>query len=164
MTASFGDLLEQERIKRGWTIKQLATFLGHNRDYIDGIRGGKLAPARDTAERIAEILGITGEWVTKPSVIGCEIVIEGLGTVAAPGTRFCASGECPDYDSIPTCGMECGWPWTNGKCELNCPCMQPADDRRWAAYHKWIAESETKEERILAEAERIRLASTLPWR
>jgi len=54
----FGANVRHHRRAKGWTLEQLAEHVGVSRETIGKIERGKAAPLFETAEKIAEALGL----------------------------------------------------------------------------------------------------------
>jgi transcriptional regulator with XRE-family HTH domain len=68
--------LRVNRIARGWTQSQLAEIVGVHRHTIQHLENGHRVPSRENAERIAEALDTTVDWLFPE------------GVVAVPGGRL----------------------------------------------------------------------------
>ena len=103
---------------------------------------------------------------------GCEIptmvlhlktrvsTADGSRPAAVRGSAFCASGQCPDADLMPSsCRGECGagvYSACPTKRRMACrACGVPANPARLAAFEQWQAEYAEKTEHIAAEKVRL---------
>lgn len=69
---SYGSLIHQARLAKGWTLEQVASKVGSHKGYISGIENGKVRPPSPRISgKLAKILGLDAKdllrraWVEK---------------------------------------------------------------------------------------------------
>ena len=53
----FGEILQRERLARGWTIRKLAQRSGMNAQYLGVVEAGGNVPSLSTILEVCEVLG-----------------------------------------------------------------------------------------------------------
>jgi len=94
---TFGSLLRQARLGKGWGQRELARRAGLDASYINRLEAGRRRPARDAGLALAEALGIRGaaldRWLAAAGHASLTFLAEVGGAVQTGGGLGSPLGE-----------------------------------------------------------------------
>ena len=81
----FGEILQRERLARGWTIRKLAQRSGMNAQYLGVVEGGGNVPSLSTILEVCEVLGADAGALKESFLSRAKARSDSRGALDSPG-------------------------------------------------------------------------------